>query len=707
MEIINCRRYRLVFTPHGSTDADFHDWQKSFQKKNKPLGLIKILFAIVIATIAVALRLSAVQPISAQSVSEGLTIDPVFQDLPLNEGDEISSTIFISNTTAEPQEIAVSAIDITQENLTGKLIFLAEDLVGYPHSLAPYITFDKDKFIIPPYAQEKLLVTIEDRDSLRPGGHYAAIVVKAESSSTTDRTTVLPGLASVFLLRKTGNLTIDYELQSLSGLNKLQFAMPNEINMRFDNTGNTHITPRGIVKLSGWQGRIISQTILNPESSVIFPDTQRSLRTYLSPQTQLWIIEPLKLEFSYRDNSEDELKVQFISGWFIHPGILFALLTTVGLGLLLIIWNNRKKIRKHKTLVAAILVMLTLPVFFPTAVQGQTAPVSTNYTLKDFAWGGGGTSGSSSNSYSALGILGELSSSSLDSTNYHSWTGLTYTMMANVPPAPNLNNPANYFDRLEIILATANNPTDAQYAIAISTDGFTTTNWVKADGTLTATLTNAEWQTHAAWGGGSGTDIVGLTANTTYTAKVKARHGGYTESPLGPADSADTETLSVEFDIDVHSTDTETSPPYQLSLNELTTNTITTGSQSIWIDLTTNAGNGATVYINGDNGGLQSTKTSHLLNSVSDDLDNQTEGMGLQISNVTQGSGGPLAKVSPYNGAGDVVGLVPLQLESIFTTPGAIVNGRGSIVVKAKAGEITPAATDYSETLTMVVMPSF
>lgn len=250
-------------------------------------------------------------------------------------------------------------------------------------------------------------------------------------------------------------------------------------------------------------------------------------------------------------------------------------------------------------------------------------------------------------------------------------------------------------------------PSDTEFAIAISPDAFTTTYYVRSDGTLTTTFTEAAWQTYTAWGGDTGSSIIGLSPNTTYTAKVKARQGIFTQSPWGPTDSATTNSLSVQFDLDVNSTDTETSPPYELSLNELSAGSVVTSADSVWVDITTNAQNGATVYLQGAAGGLQSVAAGHTITSASDDLATQSEGVGIQAVSASQGSGGPLTALAPYNGTGSNVGVIPQQLESLFTSSAAITNGRGSFAIKAKASGLTPAATDYSEILTIVAVPSF
>ena len=137
-------------------------------------------------------------------------------------------------------------------------------------------------------------------------------------------------------------------------------------------------------------------------------------------------------------------------------------------------------------------------------------PASTNFQLKDFGYGGGGVANSTSSNYAIEGIAGEQNATRLDGTTYDLGPGLQFTNQANVPPAPTFTNPANYYNRLLLSLATGGNPTDTIFAIAISSDNFVTTNYVQSDNTVGATLGLEDYQTYSAWGGGAGFTIIGL-----------------------------------------------------------------------------------------------------------------------------------------------------------------------------------------------------
>jgi hypothetical protein len=352
--------------------------------------------------------------------------------------------------------------------------------------------------------------------------------------------------------------------------------------------------------------------------------------------------------------------------------------------------------------------MARLPRLLPVSLISLLVlviPVSPNYNLRELNVGGGGDQSQSAN-YRSEQTIGELGSP-MQGTNFGGGLGFGFTQMANVPPAPTLTNPSNYYNRLHVIIANGGNPSDTLFAIAISSDDFVTTRYVKSDQAIGSSLTLSDYQTYASWGGGSGFDILGLAANTTYKVKVKAMQGDFSESGYGPTASAATDSLTLIFDIDVAATDTPTSPPYVLSLGTLLAGTVTTGSDKIWASLETNGQSGANIYIAGQNAGLLSGSTSYSLASTTGDLDSLPEGFGLQGSSATQSSGGPLTIASPFNSGSDQVGGITTAFQTLFTTAGPITAGRGSAVLKAKASSNAPAKSDYSETLTVISAVNF
>ncbi len=217
----------------------------------------------------------------------------------------------------------------------------------------------------------------------------------------------------------------------------------------------------------------------------------------------------------------------------------------------------------------------------------MSGPQSTTYELKEYGFGAGGIDGNTSPTYSMFATLGEIDTDTLSSTTYRSGNGLVFTLQANTPATPGFTNPASNYDRLKITVDNGGNPTDSTFAIAISTDNFVTTNYIQNDSTIGSVLGSEDWQSYSAWGGASGFYVTGLSNNTTYKIKVKARQGNYSESDWSQTASSTTSNPSLTFGLDAST----------VTFNNLNSaNSYTDSTKSTTVTTSTNAYNGYIVY---------------------------------------------------------------------------------------------------------------
>jgi hypothetical protein len=182
-------------------------------------------------------------------------------------------------------------------------------------------------------------------------------------------------------------------------------------------------------------------------------------------------------------------------------------------------------------------------------------PSSSNYELKQYSFGSGGSSTDMQSANSRLfGNSGEVEFDP-SSTNYTFQGGLNYSLQTSTPLTPTLTNPSAFYDRLHGVINPGTDPSDTTYAIAISLDNFVTTNYITSANTLSSTLDATMYQTYAGWGSSAGFIVTGLDMESTYQIKVKAVHGVYTESSYSAAASAITDvpnlTLSLSGDVDM------------------------------------------------------------------------------------------------------------------------------------------------------------
>jgi hypothetical protein len=339
-----------------------------------------------------------------------------------------------------------------------------------------------------------------------------------------------------------------------------------------------------------------------------------------------------------------------------------------------------------------------------------TLPSTSNYELNSYGFGSGGTANSTTTTYALEGSSGELTGQPADNSgaggSSYSRPGYVQTQQANLPLISLDNESGNDYNRLHFVIDPQGNPADALYLIAVSTtSGFTTTDYVQSDGTLSGTLNiSNDYQTYAAWGSAGGSHIIGLSQSTTYYAKVLATQGKFTETTFGPVSNATTVTPTLTFSLQTSSGPT---PPYAVNFGTLAPGIPTPSAQTINTALSTDGASGGDVYITGQNGGLFSTSRAHKINSVTGNLGSLSDGFGAQNASITQTSGGPYSVVSPYNVSGNNVGIIDATTRSLYTSANPVSGGSAVLTLLAEASMTDSAASDYQEVLTFTAAANF
>src|SRR5206468_2283354 len=118
-------------------------------------------------------------------------------------------------------------------------------------------------------------------------------------------------------------------------------------------------------------------------------------------------------------------------------------------------------------------------------------PSTTNYQLNSYGFGSGGTANSSTSNYALEGISGELSGQTGTTSTYNLKPGYTETQQASVPKIAAFDNGSGrYYNSLHFVIDQQSNPSDAKYALQISTSSnfSSNVNYVKSDLTIGPSL---------------------------------------------------------------------------------------------------------------------------------------------------------------------------------------------------------------------------
>lgn len=213
---------------------------------------------------------------AALAADTGITLSPPFQQITLDpNASSATAKSVIANHTNEEVKLQVSAVDFGTLDQTGGLF-----LIGQPndfsrkYGLTTWIQLDTKDVTLKPGESKTITATILNEASMKAGGHYAAILFTAGAKSSGAQVNLKPVVTELLFVRKTGGDWQDISLADFDHPSGL-WGLPSHINLKFENRGNVHVLPRGIVSIIGPNGKVVSKGVINDGSNLILPESQR------------------------------------------------------------------------------------------------------------------------------------------------------------------------------------------------------------------------------------------------------------------------------------------------------------------------------------------------------------------------------------------------------------------------------------------------
>ncbi|MBP7060582.1 MAG: hypothetical protein KBA91_01215 [Candidatus Moranbacteria bacterium] len=266
----------------------------------------------------------------------GISVAPVFQEVSFDaQQDRSDFLITLKNETSQTVVLRPSVFDFGSLDESGGVAFLGTaDALERKYGLASWMRLGKDVIFLEAGEVEQLSVTVENRESLSPGGHYGAVVFQVGSGDDAlpkDNRVAVNQLVSVLVFaKKTGGEIYSVELKEVDW-SRNPFLIPKSLRLRFQNAGNVYVTPRGVVTVTDPVGRVVGKGSINPESGLVLPETQRVYVTALSLLTRALFPGWYILETRYRFDGKDEFLVTqerfFLFPW--EGGVVFFVLATL------------------------------------------------------------------------------------------------------------------------------------------------------------------------------------------------------------------------------------------------------------------------------------------------------------------------------------------------------------------------------------------
>jgi len=231
----------------------------------------RILFAIVLLTTYYLLFTS---PALADQTGS-ITVVPSIVQLDLAT-DKPQAEIIYKNNTPQTVQLSFFASDFTQLEEGYKISFLSQkDAQNYQYSLSSWVSFSSTNLVLEPGQSGNIIVFVSP-DKLSPGGHYGTILAQIETKKDADKNLQIQGILSslIFVRTNTGREIEKGNIQTFQPIRSF-FDFPQSMLLRFNNTGDTTLTPYGLIRIFDPLGHEVSRGILNESSLIALPETIR------------------------------------------------------------------------------------------------------------------------------------------------------------------------------------------------------------------------------------------------------------------------------------------------------------------------------------------------------------------------------------------------------------------------------------------------
>ncbi|MFH0892551.1 MAG: LytR C-terminal domain-containing protein [Candidatus Falkowbacteria bacterium] len=284
-----------------------------------------------------------------------LSITPPLIKNNVSPGQVWRTAVKVVNNNSVPMDIYTEVVDFRSGDETGKVEFIRDqgqlDLYR-DHLLSQWIDMDAGPHPIAPGQSLDIPFTITVPDSAGPGGHYAAILAGTkppEKTSGGSSIKVSSQLASLILLRINGEEKEEGSIREFSAAKSVYFQPRVDFKIRFQNTGNVHLLPRGEIGVYDMFGSEKGNIKLNENTEFgnVLPESIRTWNFEWTGEKRLTAMGRYRatLILSYGDRASETLD-HTLYFWVVYPKILLITLGSISLFVLLLIFFIRRYIRK-------------------------------------------------------------------------------------------------------------------------------------------------------------------------------------------------------------------------------------------------------------------------------------------------------------------------------------------------------------------------
>lgn len=315
--------------------------------KSKISAVLFVIFTVFGSVLSASAASSNQRPITFS----GITVTPAVSRINLVPGqDQLEYKISVINNSTEDVTLDARAVDFKSLNDSGGIAFITSDKqqLDSKYGLTKWLEITPNSFNIKKNKSQTIDVKVKNSQELSPGGHYAAILFQNQNETSNRGEThvdVNQVVSSLIFIQKLGGEKYDLSLRPLQ-ISTAWLNLPSTAKLFFKNTGNIQSAPYGTVKIINATGGEVARGQINPDSSLVLPDSTRYFRTDLIKTSRAILPGTYKMQVKYHPDGSKETK--FYEQKFTYVNIPFLLLMIFILASICYL-SYKTYIKRHKT----------------------------------------------------------------------------------------------------------------------------------------------------------------------------------------------------------------------------------------------------------------------------------------------------------------------------------------------------------------------
>lgn len=193
-------------------------------------------------------------------------LSPAKQEVVMNPGEQRSVTVSIGNRSDTVVVLSVNVEDVGAGTDSKTAVIPLGERVPGESSLAPYTLLSTSSVTLAPHTNTVVEAQIALPPGVTPGGHYGALMFATSPQATVGSARVVTRLGALLFVRVNGDIKEEGAITRFSTRmgRRLLFTTDIPLVLEYRNTGNVHLNPYGVVRVTPWWGNHVRIFAVDP-----------------------------------------------------------------------------------------------------------------------------------------------------------------------------------------------------------------------------------------------------------------------------------------------------------------------------------------------------------------------------------------------------------------------------------------------------------